>query len=108
MELTLNIYKINGEIEKTYKASEFDLMWGTIEDLVAVVDVDKLDDDVSIGRMILHVLPQIKPLLKQIFPGVTDSEIRMTKAKELIPIFVSAFKYAFSEINLLGDGNSGN
>lgn len=108
MELRLNIYRNNGEIEKTYVASEFDLMWGTIEDLTNAIDFDKLDDNVAIGRMILGVLPQIKPLLKQIFPGVTDSEIRMTKTKELIPIFINAFTYAFSEISSLGAGNSGN
>ena len=81
MELTLNIYDKNNEVKKTYKASEFDLMWGTIEDLVNCIDIDKIDDNVAIGKMILHVLPQLKPLLKQIFPGLTDSEIRCTKVK---------------------------
>ena len=107
MELTLNIYGKNNEVKKTYKASEFDLMWGTIEDLVNCIDIDKIDDNVAIGKMILHVLPQLKPLLKQIFPGLTDSEIRCTKVKELVPIFLNAFTYAFKEINTLGD-NSGN
>lgn len=107
MELTLNIYKDGKEVEKTYKASEFDLMWGTIEDLISIIDIDKLNDEVAVGRAVLSVLPQVKPLLKQVFPGVTDSEIRMTKAKELIPIFVSVFTYAFSEISFLGN-KSGN
>ncbi len=106
MEMVLNIYDKTGNVKKTYKASEFDLMWGTIEDLVNCIDIDKIDDSVAVGKMILHVLPQLKPLLKQIFPGVTDSEIRNTKVKELIPIFMNAFTYAFSEINSLGN-NSG-
>lgn len=107
MELKLNIYNKNGEIVKTYTASEFDLMWGTIEDLIDCIDVDKIDDAEAVGKMILHVLPQLKPLLKQIFPGITNSEIRNTKVKELIPIFFSAFTYAFNEINSLGN-KSGN
>ena len=102
MELTLNIYD-GGKVAKTYKANEFDLLWGTMEDLVNCID-----DNVEVGKMVLKVLPQIKPLLKQIFPGVTDSEIRCTKVKELVPIFVSAFKYAFSEIGSLVDGKQGN
>ena len=107
MELTLNIYDTNNEVKKTYKASEFDLMWGTIEDLVNCIDIDKTDDNVAVGKMILHVLPQLKPLLKQIFSGLSDSEIRCTKVKELVPICLNAFTYAFKEINTLGD-NSGN
>lgn len=107
MELTLNIYD-GGKVAKTYKANEFDLLWGTMEDLVNCVDLDKADDNVEVGKMVLKVLPQIKPLLKQIFPGVTDSEIRCAKVKELVPIFVSAFKYAFSEIGSLVDGKQGN
>lgn len=106
MELKLNIYT-NGKIEKTYTATEFDLMWGTIEDLTNAIDIDKIDDTVAVGKMVLGVLPKIKPLLMQIFPNITDSEIKRTKVKELVPIFVKAFKYSFSEINLLGD-DSGN
>lgn len=107
MEMKLNVYGNTGEIAKTYNASEYDLMWGTIEDLVDCIDVDKIDDNVAVGKMILHVLPQLKPLLKQIFPGLTDSEIRHTKVKELVPIFLGVFRYAIKEISSLGD-NSGN
>lgn len=106
MEMKLNIYK-NGKIAKTYSASEFDLMWGTVEDLLSIVDVDKLDDAVAIGKAVIAVLPQVKPLLKQIFPGITDSEIRNTKTKELVSVFIKAFTYAISEIAALGN-NSGN
>lgn len=107
MELTLHIYD-GGKAAKTYKANEFDLMWGTMEDLVNCVDLDKIDDTMEVGKMILKVLPQIKPLLKQIFPGVTDSEIRCTKVKELVPIFMKVLQYSFSEIGSLSDGKQGN
>lgn len=107
MELTLNIYKNSKQIEKTYKASEFDLMWGTLEDLISIIDIDKLEDDTALTKMFFDVLPKIKPLLKEIFPGLTDSEIRRTKAKELLPVFMKAFKYGFSEIGKI-EGNSGN
>lgn len=107
MDLKLNVYKNNNEIEKTYTATEFDLMWGTIEDLTNAIDLDNLNNNEAVGKMVLNVLPQLKPLLKQIFAGLTDEELKRTKVKELIPIFISAFKYAFSEINMLA-GNEGN
>ena len=43
MEMKLNVYDENGNISKTYAASEFDLMWGTVEDLVDCIDIDKDD-----------------------------------------------------------------
>lgn len=107
MELKLNIYKNSKEVEKTYTAGEYDLMWGTIEDLTSVVDLDRIDDNVAVGKMILNVLPQIKPILKQIFEGLTDEEIKRTKVKELIPLFIDVFTYAFSQLNAV-TGNSGN
>lgn len=108
MDLKLNIYDVTGKkIEKTYIASEFDLMWGTMEDLINAVDLEKINDEVAVGKMVLKILPQVKPLLKQVFNGLTDDELKRTKVKELIPVFTETFKYAFSEISMLGN-DSGN
>ncbi len=113
MNLSLNIYK-GREVEKTYTTDTYDLEFGTLEDLISAVDVDKLDalsgsgNELELGKLILSLLPQIKPILKSIFYGITDEEIRRTHVKELIPVFVQAFKFAFSEINGLNADGSGN
>ena len=82
-------------------------MWGTMEDLINTVDLDKINDEIEVGKMVLKILPQVKPLLKQVFDGLTDDELKRTKIKELVPVFVNIFKYSFSEINMLGN-NQGN
>lgn len=113
MNLSLNIYK-GKAVEKTYTTDTYDLEFGTLEDLIAAVDAEKLDtlskgkSDFETGKLILSLLPQIKPILKSIFDGITDEEIRRTHVKELIPVFVEAFKFAFSEINGLNADSSGN
>ena len=106
MNLTLNIYK-GKEVEKTYTADTYDIMFGTIESVIEVIDLNKLDDNLELGKMILKLLPQIKPLLKDIFDGVTDEEIKRTKVKELVPLFVEVFTYALDELSSLG-GNAKN
>lgn len=113
MNLSLNIYK-GREVEKTYTTDTYNLEFGTLEDLISAVDVDKLDalsgggSEFEMGKMILSLLPQVKPILKSIFYGITDEEIRRTHVNELIPVFLQAFKFAFSEINGLNADGSGN
>lgn len=104
MELTLNIYK-GKEIEKTYTASEFDLMFGTVEDVVALIDVDKFSDNAedmafigAVTKMISGGMEQVKELLKEIFPGLTDEEIKRTKVRELVPLFVDVIRYSVNEL----------
>lgn len=116
MELTLNIYKKENsrEVEKTYKADTIELMYGTVEDLICSIDFDKFanvssTNNFELGKMVISLLPQIRPILKDIFGGLTDDEIKRTKVKELIPVFVEAFKFALGEIEALdGGNNSGN
>lgn len=94
MELKLNIY--NGKvIEKTYITDTYDLMYGTIEDVLNVIDLDKIDKSVELGKMIIRLLPLIKPFLKDVFDGLTDEELRHTKVKEVKQIFEKIFSYGF-------------
>ena len=98
MELKLNIYK-GKTIEKTYKAETFDIMFGTVEDLLNIIDLEKLNSDTEIAKLIIKVFPLLKPLLKDVFEGVTDDELRRTKIKELIPLFVDIFVFPLKELN---------
>lgn len=112
MKLSLNIYE-NGKVKKTYETETINLMYGTIEDLLAAIDLDKLSNadeanKFELGKMVFSLLPQIKPILKDVFVGLTDDEIRRTNTKELIPVFVGIFKYAFEEINSLSGDSEGN
>lgn len=94
MELKLNIY--NGKvIEKTYITDTYDLMYGTIEDVLNIIDLDKIDKSVELGKMIIRLLPLIKPFLKDVFDGLTDEELRRTKVKEVKQIFEKIFSYGF-------------
>lgn len=96
MELKLNIYK-GKEIEKTYVCETYDVMFGTVEDLLSLIDLDKLNDNVEIAKLVLKAFPTLKPLLKDVFPGLTDDELKRAKVKELIPLFVNIFTFAFRE-----------
>lgn len=105
MELKLNVYK-GREVEKTYTTDTYDLMYGIVEDILGVLDLEKMTDNLEVAKMVIKLMPQIRPFLKDVFEGLTDEELRRTKVKELIAVFVNIVMYSINEI--AETGNSGN
>ena len=105
MQLKLNIYK-NGQVEKTYEAGEFDIMFGTVEDLIDLLDMDKLGKDTSdmefvtaIVRVVSGGKDKLKEILKEIFPELTDEEMKRVKVKELVPLVKDIVKFSLGELS---------
>lgn len=108
MQLVLNIYDPQSKmIAKQYTAETVDIMLGTIEDVIDVIDIEKLDSDMEWAKVIVAAMKKLRPLLKEVFTGVTDEELKNTKVKELVPLFIKIFKYMMSEFKELG-GDSKN
>ena len=110
MQLKLNIYK-GGKIEKTYEAGEFDIMFGTVEDLIDLLDMDKLGKDTTdiefvtaIVKLISGGKDKLKEILKEIFPELTDEELKRVKLKELVPLFMDIVKFSVGEISSVAAG----
>lgn len=106
-EIKLNIYdRETKTIAKTYTTNSIDLMFGTVEDILNVVDVDKLGDQNEIVKMIVKGWAQLKPFLKDVFPGLTDDEIKGVKIKEMIPVFMQIFAGISENMGLLVNGKN--
>lgn len=104
MKFILNIYD-KKKIVKTYEAESYDLLFGTLEDFVNVIDERLFNDDVNdvdfakIGLSLLKdSMGQIKPLILDVFEGLTEEEIRKTKTSELLGVILAIAKYSFAEI----------
>ena len=106
--MTLNIYKKDNknEIEKTYSAESYDLMLGTVEEIMQIIDFDKMDNNVAVATMVVKCYAQLKPFLKDVFPGVTDEELTRVKVKELIPTFKEIITSIMDSLNLLKKGKN--
>lgn len=92
--MKLNIYLNQKEIEKTYEIDHYDIMYGTIEDALAIFDdIDDLSDNMQIFKVIQKNRAKLNDLLKDIFPDLTDNELRRIKVKELVPVFMGLFTY---------------
>lgn len=110
MELKLNIYE-GKKITKTYTATDFTLMTGTCEDIVEMVDIDKLTggklEDKELGMEVVKIVAKsfkkFKPFMQDVFDGLTDEEYRHTSIKEVGRNVVQIVKYTIGELMNVGN-----
>lgn len=112
MEIKLNIWKNQKEIDKTYIIDSFDIMWGTIEDLIEVIDFNEFANQLTsdgtsntaLFNMAASALTNSRDLinntLKDIFVGLTDDELKRVKLKELINV---ALQLITGSVNIMQD-----
>lgn len=92
--MKLNVYKNQHEIEKTYEVDEYDIMYGTVEDILDVLDgMETMNTDSEIISLIQKNRKKLNRLLLDIFDGLTEEELRNIKVKELVPLFLDLFDY---------------
>lgn len=109
MDLKLNIYE-RKKVIKTYTVETYDLMFGTVEDLLDVIDIDNIQADnkaellKAIAKVLANSMNIVKPLLKDIFEGLTDEELRKTKLSEIVDALSNIVTYS---INQITKGNNG-
>lgn len=106
--ITLNIYSKDdkNKVEKVLQTEGYDLMLGTVEDFMRIIDIDKLGDNVEVAKMIMKGYGQLKPLLCDVFPDVTDDELNRTKVSELIQTFIQIGLAIGDSLKELNQGNS--
>ena len=97
--LRLNIYKNQKEILKTYEVKEYDLMFGTVEDILCFIE--SISGGASEQEILTAISKQkhlLTDLLFDIFPELTKEEARYIKSNEVIPIFMEVFTYVTNSV----------
>lgn len=115
MELKLNIYE-NKKIIKTYTANDFVLTTGICEDIMNMIDIDKLTsgglNEIALGTEIIKIVTKafskFKPFIQDIFEGLTEEEYRKTSIKEVANIIINVVKYTISELYSIKGNDSKN
>ena len=93
--MKLNIWKSQNEVEKTYKVDKYDIFYGTVEDVLKVIE--EAGDGATEEQLVMAVVKNrdlFNRFLKDIFDGLTDEELRRTKVKEIAPLLFELFDYA--------------
>lgn len=103
MEMKLNIYN-KKEVVKTYVAETYDITFGTVEDLIKLIDLDNinLDNDAELikvaAKVVMGGMDIIKPLYKDIFDGLTDEELRNTHVTELAGVLINVLMFTIEQM----------
>lgn len=106
MELKLNIYsKERNEdgtrkIEKTYTSNTCDILYAPIEDMLNVLDLEteNIKNEQEMLKLIVSMISQIKPILMDVFYGLTAEELRYASLKEVAKTTFDVIQYGISEI----------
>lgn len=93
------------KIEKFYTAEGYDLMLGTVEDFMDIIDIDKLGNNIELAKMVLKGYGQLKPLIMDIFPELTDEEYKRIKVNDLISTISQVGKSVIENLDILKSGN---
>ena len=92
--MKLNVYKNQKEIEKTYEVKAYDLMYGTVEDIFEILDgMENLKTDAEMLAVIQKNRHKLNDLILDVFPEMTEDDLRKIKLKELVPFFIDLFSY---------------
>jgi hypothetical protein len=98
MKLSVN----NGE--KVYTADTADISFGIMEDVADAIDLDKLSEGTDTEIMsaalkfVVNSMDVVKRMLKEVFSGITDEEIRTAKMSEICAVFFDIGKYTIAEL----------
>lgn len=106
--MKLNIYK-GDEIVKTYEKDSYRLHFGVVEDVAQAVNLDELKDGTEaeilrmIAKLVITSLDTIKGLMKDIFPGLTDEEIRDCSVDEMAMVIFEVIEFTIKQLNIRGN-----
>lgn len=98
MNLILRIYDDKGKnVIKSYESTTYELMFGTVMSLMELLKIEDLDNQLELLKTVHGAWSEIKSVLGEVFPEVTDEEWKHVKVRELLPIIVDIAKFAVTD-----------
>lgn len=99
MNLVLKIYDKSGKtVIKSYESTTYDLMFGTVMNLMELLKIEEIDNQMEMLKTIHKAWDEIKSVLSGVFPEVTEDDWKHVKVKELLPIIVEIAKFSVTEM----------
>lgn len=98
IKLNIRDSKDKNKVAKTLEVEGYTLMLGTVDDFMEIIDLDKIDDEKEVIAMVLKSYKQLKPLIMDIFPELTDDDYRNISVSDLAAIVPAVGKSIIENI----------
>ena len=97
--ITLKIYDKSGKnVVKMYEAEAYELPFGTVRKLMALVKIEDMTDQAELLKTVAGAWDSILDVLQSVFPECTEEEWDVVKAKEVLSVIIQIAKTAISDI----------
>lgn len=110
MRMALTVYE-DGKPGKVYEADDTRLTVGVCEDVLRMTRADLLMDSSSedaqnqIAKAVLTAFMDFYPVIRQIFPGITEDEYRQALPREVGAVMMGIVAHSISELSQIGAGD---
>lgn len=94
----INVYDSDGNIIKTCQAVDLKLKFGSVRKIMALLQIDDVDNTAELIKMIYGAWDQLTKVLSECFPDMTDDDWDNVYIEELIPTIVGIMKTSFGKL----------
>ena len=101
-KITLHIYDKTGKnLVKMYEAQPFELPFGTVRKLMAIVKIEDMNNQAELLKVIAQAWDEIIAVLNMVFPECTEEEWDTVKTKEVLRVVIQIAKAAISDVFII-------
>ena len=111
--MKLNIYE-KKKIVKTYETDAYDLPWGVVTDVTNAINLDNLKNGTeeelyqAVGTLLITSGGMVNEMMKDMFDGLTDEELRKASTPEIIECIIDVVIYTINRITKGFEGGKKN
>lgn len=97
--INLKIYDQTGKnVVKIYEAETFELPFGTVRKLMAIVKIEDIEDQGELLKTVAQAWDEILNVLYTVFPECTEEEWDRVKAKDVLSVVIQIAKAAITDV----------
>ena len=94
----LNVYDKENNVVKTCKAVDVNLKFGPVRKLMALLDIDNIDDTSALLSTVYGAWDQITETLNLFFPDMEDGDWDNVYIEDLLKVIIDITKASFVKI----------
>jgi len=100
--MKLNIYDQTGKnVERVAEGEMYDIMFGTIENIIDILNLDDASSDTDILKKIYAAYKDLRVILSGFFCDISEDEWKRVKVKELLPVVLEIIRFTFLQMKEL-------